>query len=110
MLRAVLFDLFETLITESRTQPSGVSALAPELGCERDAFRREWKALPPAVTVGRVSFGKALSDIASSLGSHADVQRLCNERTRTKAEPFAEIEPQVLMMIDYLRSRSLRLG
>ncbi len=113
MLKAVLFDLFETLITESRTQPAGVSSLALELGYERDAFRREWKALRPAVTVGRMSFRQALSDIATCLGRPAEdvrVQRLCNERTAAKAEPFAEIEPQVLMMTDYLRRRSLRLG
>jgi HAD superfamily hydrolase (TIGR01549 family) len=113
MLRAVLFDLFETLITESRTQPAGVSSLAPELECERAAFRRHWKALRPAVTVGQVSFRRALSDIATRLGSHPDevtVQRLCNERTRAKTEPFTQIEDQVLMSIDYLRSRNLRLG
>jgi putative hydrolase of the HAD superfamily len=113
MLRAVLFDLFETLITESRTEPAGVSSLAPELGCEREAFRRQWKVLRPAVTVGGVSFRRALSDIATKLGSHAEeatLQRLCNERTRAKAEPFAQIDHQVLTIIDYLRRRDLRLG
>ena len=113
MLRAVLFDLFETLVTESRTQPARVSSLAPALGCEREAFRREWKALRPAVTAGRVSFRRALSDIATRLGSHVEeviLDHLCNERTRAKAEPFAQIEHQVLTIIDYLRSRELRLG
>jgi putative hydrolase of the HAD superfamily len=113
MLKAVLFDLFETLITESRTKPLGVSALAPELGCEREAFGREWKVRRPSVTVGLVSFRQALSDIASRLGTHADegtLQRLCNERTSAKALPFREIEDQVLTAIDYLRSRDLRLG
>jgi putative hydrolase of the HAD superfamily len=113
MLRAVLFDLFETLVTESRTRPAGVSSLATELGCEREAFRRQWKVLRPAVTVGRVSFRRALSDSAASLGSHVDeatLQRLCDERARTKADPFTTIEHQVLMVLDDLRRRDLRLG
>jgi FMN phosphatase YigB (HAD superfamily) len=113
MLRAVLFDLFETLVTESRTRPAGVSSLAAELGCDRDAFRRQWKMRRPAVTAGQVSFGRALSDIATSLGSHVDeltLQRLCDQRSRTKAEPFTPIEPQVLVVLDYLRSRDVRLG
>jgi HAD superfamily hydrolase (TIGR01549 family) len=113
MIRAVVFDLFETLVTESLTQPAGVSSLAAEFGCERDAFRREWKALRPAVTVGQMSFGQALKDIATKLGGHAEeatFQRLCEERTRKKAEAFAHIEDPVLMMVDYLRSRNLRLG
>jgi HAD superfamily hydrolase (TIGR01509 family) len=113
MVRAVLFDLFETLITESRTQPAGVSSLGPHLGCEREAFRREWKALRPAVMIGRVSFRQALSDIAIRLGSHvgnATLQRVCDERIRIKEEPLTQIEPPVLMMLDHLRNRDLRLG
>ena len=113
MVKAVLFDLFETLITESRTRPSGVSSLAPTFGCERDAFRRQWKALRPAVTTGRLSFRQALSDITTILGSPTrdlTLQQLCDQRVRTKAEPFSQIEHQVLDMIDGLRNRGIRLG
>jgi HAD superfamily hydrolase (TIGR01549 family) len=113
MVKAVLFDLFETLVTESRTRPPGVSSLAPSLGCERDAFRREWKARRPDVTTGRLSFRQAIKDITSTLGCPADestLQRICEQRLRAKAEPFEQIEDQILVMIDRLRSRGLRLG
>jgi HAD superfamily hydrolase (TIGR01509 family) len=113
MRRAVLFDLFETLVTESLTRPVGVSSRAPELGCERESFRRRWKALRPAVTVGHVSFRQALEDIATTLGQHAEgatLDQLCDERTRTKAKAFAHIEDQVLVMLDQLRRRNLLLG
>jgi putative hydrolase of the HAD superfamily len=113
MVKAIVFDLFETLITESRTRPPGVSSLAPALGCERDAFRRQWEALRPAVTIGRLSLRQALSDITTKPGSPAGdvtLQHLCEERVRMKAKHFERIEYQVLMMIDYLRSRSIRLG
>ena len=113
MVKAVLFDLFETLVTESRTRPAGVSSLAPDLGCERTAFRRHWKALRPAVQIGRLSFGQALRDITTTLGSHADdaaIERICDERIRAKRGPFAQVEQPVVMMLDHLRSRNVRLG
>jgi putative hydrolase of the HAD superfamily len=113
MLRAVLFDLYETLVTESRTQRAGASSLGPELGCEREAFRGQWRTLRPAVTVGRLSFRQALSDIATRLGSHAEdatLQRLQQARIRSKAESFGQIEDPILTMIGHLRSRELRLG
>lgn len=113
MVRAVLFDLFETLVTESRTRPAGVSSRAAELGCDREAFRRQWKALRPAVTAGRVSFQQALSGIATRLGPGADdatLQRMCADRSRVKSEPFERIEDQILMMIGQLGSRGLRIG
>jgi HAD superfamily hydrolase (TIGR01509 family) len=113
MLRAILFDLFETLVTESATQPPGVASQAPELGCERDAFRREWKARRPSVVAGQLSFRRALEDCATTLGRRADeatLVRLCDRRARIKAEPFARLEQPVLTMIDALRARGLRLG
>jgi putative hydrolase of the HAD superfamily len=113
MVEAVLFDLYETLITESATRPAGVSSHASELGCDREAFRRRWKALRPAVTVGRMSFHEALRQITTGLGRPAEdevLRQLSEARLRAKAEPFAQIEPQVLVMIDHLRSRDIRLG
>jgi len=35
---------------------------------------------------------------------------MCDERIRAKAEPFEQIEHQVLRMIGHLRSRDVRLG
>jgi putative hydrolase of the HAD superfamily len=113
MVKAVLFDLFETLVTESRTRPPGVSSLAPSLGCERDAFRREWKARRPDVTTGRLSFRQAIKDVTSALGCPADestLQKICEQRLRAKAEPFEQIEDHIIFMVDGLRSRGLRLG
>ena len=68
MVRAVLFDLFETLITESRTPPAGAASLGSELGCEREAFREQWRVYRPGVVVGRLSFRQALAEIAMGLG------------------------------------------
>jgi hypothetical protein len=41
MVKAVLFDLFETLVTESGTQPTRASRLGGALGLEDAAFRVE---------------------------------------------------------------------
>jgi hypothetical protein len=65
------------------------------------------------VTIGQLSFREALSDITIRLGSPADdltLQHLRAERVRTKAEPFEQIEERILFMIDYLRSRGIRIG
>jgi putative hydrolase of the HAD superfamily len=113
MVKAILFDLFETLITESGVRPPGVSSRASRLGCECEALRAEWKTLRSAVMTGRMSFRGALSEITTRLGHPADdvtLEWLYSERRRTKAEPFAHIEYEVLAMADDLRSRNIRLG
>jgi HAD superfamily hydrolase (TIGR01509 family) len=113
MIDAVLFDLFETLITESRTRPAGMASRAAELGCDRGAFRDLWRAARPVVITGQISFRQSLGDITTRLGSpwdDATCRMLSEERARIKAEAFAEIEPQMLAMLDDLRSRNIRLG
>jgi putative hydrolase of the HAD superfamily len=113
MVRAVCFDLFETLVTESETRPPGVSSLAPSLGCDREAFRKQWRAARPAVVVGRLSFRQALTDVSAACGSDVDaatLQTICDERVRAKARPFQHVERQILMMLDALRRRGVRLG
>ena len=114
-MQAMVFDLFETLITEWPTPPHGVSKLAPVLGCEeqRDAFRAAWKARSLAVRTGRLSFRDALRDIVTSLGGSPDegtLQRVCEERIRAKAAPFDRIEPEIIAMLDALRTRDVRIA
>ena len=74
MTSAVLFDLYETLVTESGIRPTRASSLATALGLERDAYRREWKARRPAVVRGQMSFAEALTEISQALSG--DVLRI----------------------------------
>jgi hypothetical protein len=41
MVSAVVFDLFETLVTETGTQPTRASSVGAALGLQREAFQVE---------------------------------------------------------------------
>jgi putative hydrolase of the HAD superfamily len=113
MVAAVLFDLFETLITESRSRPTRASSLGEALGLEREAFRTEWKVWRPRVVLGQLSFGEALTEISLKLVGDTDeaaVQRLCEQRIREKAGLFTQHEPEVREMISELRRRGVSLA
>jgi len=102
MVRAVVFDLFETLVTEIGIQPTPVSSVGAALGLERETFRVEWKVLRPHVVLGRVSFGEALTQISRTLAGRVDtaaVERACEQRTREKATVFAAIDKDVSTLI-----------
>jgi putative hydrolase of the HAD superfamily len=113
MMSAVVFDLFETLITESSLRPAGVASLASEFSCDRESFRREWKARRADVTVGRISFRQALHDVAAALDGVVDdrlLDRVCRDRVRTKHGPFAAVDPEILSLLDALRDARVALG
>src|SRR5437660_755135 len=68
MIQGVLFDLFETLVTESHASIQRASSLASRLGVNEDAYRRLWRSRRPDVMLGRATFREALAHIARTLG------------------------------------------
>lgn len=113
VVKGVLFDLFETLITESETRPLGVGSLASRLGLEREAFREQWACRRRAVTIGQVSFAGAIAEIGVALGSPVDpalLEALCRERVAAKAVPLDKIDTAVLDVLDELRLQGKRIG
>jgi HAD superfamily hydrolase (TIGR01509 family) len=113
MITAVLFDLFETLVTESVMPPLRASSLGEALGLDPVAFRAEWKAHRPLVLRGELSFRDALTEIGKRLGGAvpADrVQHACEERTREKAVAVQRIDPRLAALTSELSRRGIRLG
>jgi hypothetical protein len=106
MINAVLFDLFETLITESGLQPTRASSLAATLGLEERAYRAEWKARRPAIVVGQISFADALTEISQTLTGTVNmvaVQRIRQQRIREKAAAYERIDNEITDLIRDLR-------
>ena len=113
MIKAVLFDLYETLITESHVAPTRASSLAHVFGLERQAYRAEWKARRPRIVVGELSFADALTEVSQTLAGTVDtaaVQRICEQRIREKAAAFAHPDDQVAALISGLVRRGVGLG
>ena len=113
MIAAVLFDLYETLITETAMRPTRASSLASTLGLEEDAYRSEWKKRRPRIVRGDMSFVDALTEISQSLAGRVDlpvIHRIRDERIREKAAAYARIDESVRALVTTLSSRGLGLG
>lgn len=113
MTRAVLFDLFETLVTESAARPAGAASLGPSLGIDDKVFRAAWASRRADVVLGRLSFAAALVDIGLGVGHPVDraaVKWARQTRVRVKSAPFASIDAEVLTALTSLRNRGLRLA
>ena len=113
MVKTVLFDLYETLITETDTAPPRASKLGPALGLEYDAFRTAWKQQRPRLVRGELTFTDALMQIGETLGQRIDaaaIERARNERMRAKEDAFQRVRPEIVALIRELSSQGIRLG
>ena len=113
MIKAILFDLFETLVTESEVQPTRASSLGEKLGVEPQAFRSHWRIRRPRVILGQLSLAEALADICNSLAGRADttaIQRICEQRIGEKTAVFDRIRDDVAALFTDLTNRGIGLG
>ncbi len=113
MITAVLFDVFETLVTERGAAPPRASSLGEALGLDGTAFRAAWKTQRPRVVRGYLSFGEALIEIGTQLGVAVDpdaVQRVCEGRVRAKAAVFQRIDPELVAVTQGLLEQGIRLA
>lgn len=113
MIQGVLFDLFETLVTESRSSSQRASALAAELGLKNEAYRRLWRPRRREIVLGRCSFRDTLAQIVRSLGGTPDmglIERLRARRVDEKAAVLRAVEGDVIAALGLLQTNGLKLG
>jgi len=113
MIQALLFDLFETLVTESSASVRRASSLARQLGVEEGAYRKLWRSRRLDIVRGRCSFRDTLAEIVQTLGGtveEAVLEGLRSERVRQKGAVLRSIEPEVLAVLEALRARRLKLA
>lgn len=111
---AVLFDLYETLITEFvpawRPRPS----MAERLGTDADAYAAAWRRHQTGRFRGEYpDYPSVLRAVCRTLGLPSDeslIERLHEERLAEKAAPFARVEGEILRMLERLREKGVLLG
>lgn len=112
MKRAVLFDMFETLITHYRTPLYFSGAMAADAGMEEETFRTLWRATESDRTLGRLTLRQTLTDILAQRGMD-DPQRVAamvQKRTEVKEQLFAHLHPGILPLLQQLQQRGIQIG
>ena len=113
MIAGILFDLYETLVTERHATPARASSLGDRLGLDAAAFRKAWKPQRGRIIRGQVSFVDALLEIGTALGHRPDaelVRALSDERRVEKAALFQRFDPVAFEVLGHLRNLGCRLA
>ena len=112
-MKAVVFDLFETLITEWGHEKYTTRRMCADLGLPYEAARPFWEAMHERQYRGTLSFGDSLRELSAALGLDVDEARIAHVtemRRRTKAACFDALHPEILPMLDALRAQGMRLA
>ena len=111
---AILFDLFETLVTELDPEWAPGPALPGRLGVDEEAFWQAYRLVSPQRNAGKIpDYGTALLEIGALLRETFDaktVRQLVEERRTDKARPFARVSDDIVQMLISLGEQQIRLG
>ena len=104
--KAVVFDLFETLITEWGHKKYTKREMCADLGVDKAAFDPFWEEKEEERYIGKISFEDSILYACEQCGKKPEqeiFEKVIAERVRTKAECFRFIQPELFQLLKALR-------
>lgn len=111
--QAVIFDLFETLITEWGHKKYTKNEMCSELGVEREKFDVYWNQKERERYSGEISFADSILFVCEKCGNKIDdltLSRIIDKRIRTKSLCFEYINPDLYLLLECLKAKGLKLA
>ena len=112
MIKAVIFDMFETLVTlfEGRTYFS--ENMAEDIGADITEFRKAWHESERDRSIGRMTMKEGIADTLVKIGKYDEktVDRLFEKRLAALGDTFSAIPRDSVDLLKGLKDRGLKVG
>ena len=112
-VKIVIFDLFETLISEFDAGHPSTTEVAQTLGLPMEDFQREYQNLRPERYTGQLDYAVSLRYIVGKLGGkcpESTIKTLAECRQSAFSAHLRYIEPEILNMLNEIATSGIRLG
>ena len=112
MIKAVIFDMFESLVTLFVGRTYFSEDIAKDLGVPLQDFRREWHATEKDRTLGRLTMAEGVSIALKKLGiySEENVKLICQKRLDALGDTFANIPQESIKLLQDLQQKGIKIG
>lgn len=112
MIRAVIFDMFETLITHYQSPLYFGSQMAKDAGIPEDRFQLLWQSSEYDRCIGRATLEEVLEKILRENQCYSDklLKNITQKRIEAKRECFRHLHPEIIPMLSELKERGLLVG
>lgn len=109
--KAVIFDLYETLITEWGHKKYTKNDMSADLGVVREIFDMYWDEKEQERYVGEINFEDSILYVCKSCGKCIDnslLSSVVDKRIRTKSACFEYVIPDVYQLLKNLKAMGLK--
>lgn len=112
MIRAVIFDMFETLITLYESPIYFGTQIAEDVGIPVEQFLSLWEPTEHDRCIGKLSFEDIMESILKHYNCYSGklVEEIKQKRIDAKREAFCQLHPEIIPMLSKLKERGSLIG
>lgn len=112
MIRAVIFDMFETLVTHYRSELYFGEHVAADLNLTEDQYRSIWDLTEDDRSIGKETFEETISKImhANDIYSEELLKKVVRKRKECKEKIFTTYGKEITDMLDALKEKGLKIA
>lgn len=112
MTRAVIFDMFETLITHYQSPLYFGTQMAIDAGIPEDRFKALWHPTEYDRTIGKLTLEKSLEIILRENNCYSETlfKTIVGNRIAAKKECFKHLHTEIIPMLSTLKKRGFLIG
>ncbi len=112
MRKAVIFDMFETLITHYNSPVYFGTQMAADAGIEVDKFQTLWRPTEHDRTIGKVSVDEVVEMILRKNNCYSEemVKKMVDKRIATKEDCFKHLHSEIIPMLAELKKQGVLIG
>ncbi len=114
MIKAVIFDMYETLITHYHNHsPLYFSAqIASDIDVPVEKFREIWHDTKTDRTIGKLSLEEAITRILKENYCYSEelLKKVVEKRIITAQECFAHLHKEIVPMLSGLKKKGIKIG
>lgn len=112
MIHAVIFDMYETLITLFESPVYFGKQIAEDLGVDEKAFRGRWNVMNAERSTGKISLEQILELIVRENDCYDEdvLKKVIEKRRAVKRESFHHIHPEIIPMLQELKDQGIKIG
>ncbi len=112
MIKAVVFDMFETLVSLFEGRTYFGEHIAADVGADVSKFRREWHLTEDDRSKGKYTIEEALGIVLTNLGIYSEekVRLAASKRHESLDDTFSNIPEESARLLEELKKRGIKIG
>lgn len=111
-IQAVIFDMYETLVTQFASPLYYGTQIARDLGLSPEEFLPGWRATEESRATGKLTFEAVMERLMKEQGIYTPEKhrQVVEKRIAIQTDCFAHLHPGILPMLSGLKTQGIKVG